>query len=371
MATINELHIQNTRKKRDAYWDNIKGVLIILVVFAHCLYDLRDSHLNAVIVESIYYFHMPAFIFVSGYFSKSENSHSKKSILFLLVAYFIFITPFVVRAMILWNEPKIIKPYYSAWYLLVLMICRLITPHLAKCKYIFPASVLFTILVGYWNDFSTTASLGIRKLVVFYPFFVAGYLLSGDTVEKIFRRKTALTRLLSGGVLLVLAGMCELYTHKWLHITLNDLLPGVYKAFNIEEALIRMSIMIVSCLVITALLMLSPEMRIPFLTTTGKNTLSIFIMHGLFTLLFSKSSYVSAMPVYTQILLAAALTLLIILLFGNDLFSGKFNLLIRRCAEGMLEHEGTNRELIAYKIFIYVLIGFLFVMPIIVKAVRL
>ena len=68
-AGINEqLTVQN---KRSPYWDNIKGFLLLLVVFAHCLYNLREDPLNALVVKSIYYFHMPAFVFVSGYFSKT------------------------------------------------------------------------------------------------------------------------------------------------------------------------------------------------------------------------------------------------------------------------------------------------------------
>ena len=68
---------------RSSYWDNIKGFLIILVVFAHCLYDFQDDALIGAIVKSIYLFHMPAFIFVSGFFGKSERSRSSKSILTL------------------------------------------------------------------------------------------------------------------------------------------------------------------------------------------------------------------------------------------------------------------------------------------------
>ena len=61
---------------RSNSWDNIKGLLILLVVFGHCLWDLQDRHWNDLIVDGIYFFHMPAFVFVSGYFSKSERSRT-------------------------------------------------------------------------------------------------------------------------------------------------------------------------------------------------------------------------------------------------------------------------------------------------------
>ena len=57
--------------------NNIKGLLMLLTVFAHILYQLQDksSAVNAT-VDCIYMFHMPAFVFVSGYFGKSERSRN-------------------------------------------------------------------------------------------------------------------------------------------------------------------------------------------------------------------------------------------------------------------------------------------------------
>ena len=82
---------------RSAYWDNIKGFLIILVVFAHCLFALQDSPLNNALVDAIYMFHMPAFVFISGYFSKSEHSRSIFPIMNLLVAFILLNGFFLIR----------------------------------------------------------------------------------------------------------------------------------------------------------------------------------------------------------------------------------------------------------------------------------
>lgn len=82
---------------RSAYWDNIKGFLIILVVFAHCLLNLQNSPLNNALVDAIYMFHMPAFVFVSGYFSKSEHSRSFFPIMNLFVAFILLNGFFLIR----------------------------------------------------------------------------------------------------------------------------------------------------------------------------------------------------------------------------------------------------------------------------------
>lgn len=83
--------IMQTAKQRSVYWDNIKGLLMLLTVFAHILYQLQSNSpaINS-IVDYIYMFHMPAFVFVCGYFGKSENSHSFGAIIKLLFLYFIF-----------------------------------------------------------------------------------------------------------------------------------------------------------------------------------------------------------------------------------------------------------------------------------------
>ncbi|KPC98111.1 Acyltransferase family protein [Geobacillus sp. BCO2] len=63
-------------KERDYYFDNAKCALMLLVVFGHFLRPYIDGVLW---VHSLYtwifFFHMPAFIFISGYFAKKFHEH--------------------------------------------------------------------------------------------------------------------------------------------------------------------------------------------------------------------------------------------------------------------------------------------------------
>ena len=79
-------------KKRSAYWDNIKGLLMLLTVFAHILFQLQEKKSGTIntTVDLIYMFHMPAFVFVSGFWGKSERTHSFESSLKLILLYFVF-----------------------------------------------------------------------------------------------------------------------------------------------------------------------------------------------------------------------------------------------------------------------------------------
>ena len=62
------------RMKRDLYWDSLKFVLIFLVVYGHTIETYSpDGSINRAIYNLIYVFHMPLFIFISGYFSKKYD----------------------------------------------------------------------------------------------------------------------------------------------------------------------------------------------------------------------------------------------------------------------------------------------------------
>lgn len=56
---------------REIKLDNFKGILIFLVVLGHIVGVSKEGVEN--IVNYIYSFHMPAFVFISGYFSKNPS----------------------------------------------------------------------------------------------------------------------------------------------------------------------------------------------------------------------------------------------------------------------------------------------------------
>ena len=65
--------IQTMNKHRDPYWDNLKFVLICLVVLGHFLLPVKPKgQLARTAFYWIYLFHMQAFVFVSGFTSKRQ-----------------------------------------------------------------------------------------------------------------------------------------------------------------------------------------------------------------------------------------------------------------------------------------------------------
>ena len=176
----------NTTKpgQRSAYWDNLKGLLMLLVVFAHVIYQLQLSspHIDRT-VDYIYIFHMPAFVFISGYFGKSKKSHSLESIVKLIFLYFIFnsIVGFI------YGFESLLVPMYSFWYLLALIVWRLTAHHIAKFKEINLILFAVALFAGFYPSIDNTFSAA--RIIGFYPYYMLGYQLSTQKSEELINKK--------------------------------------------------------------------------------------------------------------------------------------------------------------------------------------
>ena len=81
----------NEENNRISIWDNLKFILIFLVVLGHILEPLISDSINLKrLYIFIYTFHMPAFIFISGLFSKKavEEKNYKKIFEFIIIYLF-------------------------------------------------------------------------------------------------------------------------------------------------------------------------------------------------------------------------------------------------------------------------------------------
>lgn len=63
--------MQERLHERDVYFDNLKFILILLVVIGHFMEPFNAERTTQAVYQFIYSFHMPLFIFAAGYFSKS------------------------------------------------------------------------------------------------------------------------------------------------------------------------------------------------------------------------------------------------------------------------------------------------------------
>ena len=162
-------------KIRYYIFDNIKGILIFMVVFSHFLFEYSTSHQNTIsrkIVVFIYSFHMPCFIFISGFLT-SSNSIKIINLTRLLILYYLFNFSFSLIVYFLYDyKINFLVPQISYWYILSLFSWRIIIKFLIKFDYIILISIIISLLEGYWECFSNI--LAIDNTIAFLPFFLAG-----------------------------------------------------------------------------------------------------------------------------------------------------------------------------------------------------
>ena len=278
------------------------------------IYDVSKP--IGVAVDFIYMFHMPAFVFVSGYFGKSKSSKSKASILKLVFLFIIFNSLTGIAL----GFDSILHPVYSYWYLLALIVWRASTHYLSKFKHLFLISVALAFLAGFFKDIDNTFALS--RIIVFYPFYLLGYYLPAEVSQKLIAVRYS-RRLLCGLVTGLLAFSIAVLTYSSFNITNSMLMMSAYS--NRAEVLCRIFLFLIAFLSIITICFLSVEKRIPLISKFGANSLWIFVLHRPFALIISGALRKNIHnPIY---ILAAAFVsaTAICILFGNDALTKPLN----------------------------------------------
>ena len=169
-------------KRRHRGYDNIRGILIILVVFGHFLELCPGAVASNPVYLLIYSFHMPAFLFLSGLFSKYDpHNMLKLALLYLLfqLLYRLFAATVLGYSSALSPYPLLITPYWLLWYLPVLLCCQCLLPLWIKLKQssklvLIFLSVIAALVSGYFPPIGYPFTLS--RFIVFLPFFLAGKL---------------------------------------------------------------------------------------------------------------------------------------------------------------------------------------------------
>ena len=170
--------------KNNYFIDNLKVVLIFLVVFGHLIERYIDSNNTLMgIYMFIYTFHMPLFIFISGLLSKNLNKSKKIFIKNLLVPYIILNIIWYSLSFLYAGKTNIpiLYPGWTLWFLLSLFFWRISLKYLVEIKYILPISFVLGLLVGFVPNGSI---LSFSRTIVYLPYFLLGYFSNLETIKK-------------------------------------------------------------------------------------------------------------------------------------------------------------------------------------------
>ena len=273
-------------KRRDPYWDNLKLALMFLVVLGHFLMPVKSS--EGPFVKALFYwiylFHMQAFVFVSGYSSKSYVRKSgKENKLTGFLVTFVFFTVCIEIIEFIFTHGIRLRILFritgAPWYMLAMFFWYLLIPFISRVRPVISLtlSIVLGVLCGMVSGLGSFLTLS--RAIVFFSAFLAGYYFDGAWIQKIGKRG----RLLSAGILL--AVFLVLFFRQ---SAMSDFLKIIYAKSSYSKlgltyaagSAYRLLWYFVSAVMTMSFLSIIPRRKF-FFTYIGGRTLSIYIVHRL------------------------------------------------------------------------------------------
>lgn len=272
---------QRTTGRQDRL-DFIRFLLMLLILFGHSM-ELFGGETRYLIYRWVYLFHIPAFLFLTGYFARFNGRKILRKFFFpyLLAqgAYLLFMNHVVG------GDPlnmQFSSPYWILWYLLVITVYYLLLPlldafHGADCFLVLGGTVLLALLAGYESEIGYY--LALSRVLVFLPFFAAGHYLARGELPACPRLHTAGGKLFLSAVAAVGMGLSLWWVWRFevSHLVL-------YGACGYEQSgsglLWRLLALGAAACWTLGLFLWVPNVPARLLRLLGRNTYLVFLTHG-------------------------------------------------------------------------------------------
>lgn len=324
--------------EKDLKMSNLKGLLIFLVVFGHFI-EIYPNNFKSLFIF-IYSFHMPLFVFVSGYFAKRVN---KKKIINLVMVYLIFQSMYLGVYSIFYKEfqLKYVTPYYHLWYLVSMACWYLIALVILKIRgmnnhknYILAVIVIISIFSRFFTaDINTVVdnvitefngySFSYQRTLTFAIFFFLGFYFDKKMLIKV-------SAIVNNKVMLVLVSLVSIISVlTYIHYSNKSNLVMIFKgAFGVDDldtsflpviAQVFLGYGISICLCFLLLNLVTNKQSI--LTKWGDHSLQIFLFHFFVVIVVSYMS--SKLEMLNHFVLGAVLfiiSILVTIILSSKLF---------------------------------------------------
>ncbi|TDD90216.1 acyltransferase family protein [Actinomadura rubrisoli] len=286
-ATESPGAVEPRPRQRDAYFDNAKFFTALLVVVGHVWAEFNDSNAVHAAYMVLYGFHMPVFVFISGYFSRGFlRSTDKFRSIFptLIVPYVIFIVLYRLQLVFVndvdFRLNELFRPHFLMWFLVAMVFWRLSAPLWGHLRHPFAVSMALALVGGSW---AFTADTTLSRTAGLLPFFVLGLTIEPRHVQ-ILRRSWA-----RWAGLAVLAAALPI-AYVWERGTV---LPKVHKGFvwwtmgyeemgyGALEGMAGRLLAVAFALVLGAAFLAAIPRGQSWYTRMGTRTMYVYLLHGL------------------------------------------------------------------------------------------
>ena len=267
---------------RDPWLDNVKMTLVTLVVVGHALTLMPGEAFDSQVYDFVYYWHIPAFVLVSGYLSRSfewTRRHLTALVTTIAVPYLIFEGAISAFRIYVGQEDGIenvfIDPHWPMWYLAALFQWRLLTPILKRHWLAIPVTMAVSLVFGTGGSvvFDLNRTLGLL------PFFTLGLHVGPRVLARLRTERARAVGLVALAVIFVIAG----YTDDWIEtgfLYYSDEYAnfGVGPTEGIGIRLDLLAIATVGAFSIWAVCI----RRASWFSRMGEATMVVYLFHGFF-----------------------------------------------------------------------------------------
>ncbi len=306
------------RVTRDAYFDNLKFLLIALVVVGHMIEPLYDDPWLKPLYVLIYSFHIPLFVLISGYFAKNigTGDYFTKVISKLVIPYVIFETLYSLFDYWLYDRSQLIfsyfTPYWLMWFFFSMILWKTAMPYMIRIQYALPFAIVLAILAGYANDAEYYAS--VSRTIVFFPFFLAGYYMDRSWITWL---QSPVVKKISALLLLTATVLIAVYSpfvvKEWLYGSFS------YESLGHNEwsaGLYRIGVYMLAIIIGGAVMSLTPARPLGMISEMGSNTLYTYLLHGFIVMAITASDIYTWLGTGTTRVLVIPVSLLLTVLLS-------------------------------------------------------
>lgn len=321
-------------KTRINKYDNLKGLVMIFVVFAHMViinnYGNYFAEFN-LIRRFFFVIVPPIFFFVAGYFTKLGPDYYIKSTKRILIPYLIFCVLYKVFIILIGQDDGrilFINPSYGLWFLITLFTLKLLLPVFDKFKYPVIVSLIIAALFGFFQFDGVL--LGLTRTFAYLPAFLIGF--KYKDYKKIFSdKRPKLAKILdSKKVLLVLfiisTIICIALSYRFPYQILQMLANYKYDLSFVKVMLKKVAVILIG-LAFTILLTELMTNKNTFLSKVGRNCMAVYILHLPVHYLIK---YIYNYPIFdnelTIFVVAIALTTILVYVLSRDVVTKYFNI---------------------------------------------
>ena len=273
------------RTGRDPWFDNIKMALVTLVVVGHSWTLLPHDAWNHWTYTFLYAWHVPAFVTITGYLSRSFAWTPAKLwalVRTVAVPYLIF------EAALAWFRYGVggvelnqlfADPHWPMWYLAALFAWRLMTPIFVRMSK--PTALAVAVVISLFAGLVANNILDSARIFGLLPFFVLGLVLSDRQWDWVRPRRAALLGLAGFAAI----GLFVWWTDGWIG-TEWYYYRSRYDALEsnaLDAVAIRAVLLCVGLVGTASCFALVPKARSWF-STLGAATIVVYLFHGFFVL---------------------------------------------------------------------------------------